>query len=230
MGQSTNEVARPIFVAPETFANAALGKRRRGESHGDRVPVAMNGYEMPHQKRVRGNKENRILKTARSLTRTCLKPVARISNAKDNNEPKQPVRGAERLATPDPQRLHHRSLLGPNLQQEWAEEAADGRFIWEEGGVEEIVQHIESTVQHKDPQNLINRVQVATRGDASRLGTRGSSRDPVPALSQSQVQQIGRLQETPALQLYGDAPVVDPLVLGLRANGTAKIGPPSASN
>ena len=89
VGWPTNEVGRPIFVAPETSATASLGKPRRDESHGDRVPVAMNSHDMPHRKRVGGNKENRILKTARSVTRTCLKPVARIPNAKDNNQPKQ---------------------------------------------------------------------------------------------------------------------------------------------
>ena len=45
-----------------------------------------------------------------------------------------------RAATPDPhwQGLHHRSPLGPSLQQGWAEEAVDGRFIGVEGAVEEM--------------------------------------------------------------------------------------------
>ena len=75
--------------------------------------------------------------------------MARIPKSGTNYEPKQPVRGAERLATPDSQGLHHRSLLGPSLQQGWAEEAADGQLIWVDGSVEEMAHRADSTVQQK---------------------------------------------------------------------------------
>ena len=151
MGWATNEAAWPIPAVPETSATA-LGKRRRDESHGDRVPVVMNSREMPPQKRVRGGKANGILKTARSATRTRHKPGARIPQTKNNSEPKQPVRGAGRLATQDSQVLHHRSLLGPSLQQGWAVEAADGQLIWVEGSVEEMAHCTDSTVQQQQQQ------------------------------------------------------------------------------
>jgi hypothetical protein len=140
-------VALPISTAPETSATVAPGKRRRDESHNDRVPVVMNSREIPPQKRVKGGKVNGILKTARSTTRTRHKPVARIPKPKINNESKQPVRGAERLATQNSQGVHHRSLLGPSLQQGWAEEAADGQLIWVEGSLEEMAHRTNSAVQ-----------------------------------------------------------------------------------
>jgi hypothetical protein len=142
VGWATNEVAGPISTAAETFATAAPGKRRRDESHGDRVPVVM-----PPQKRVRGGKANGILKTAWSATRTRHKPAARIPKPRKNSEPRQPVRGAERLATTDSQGFHHPSLLGPSLQQGWAEEAANGQLIWVEGSVGEMAHRTDSTVQ-----------------------------------------------------------------------------------
>jgi hypothetical protein len=143
-------VAWPI--PPETSAAEAPGKRRHDESHGDRVPVVTNSREMPPQKRVRGGKANGILKSARSATRTRHKPTARIPKQRSDNEPKQPVRGAERLATPDSQGFHHRSLLGPNLQQGWAVEAADGQLIWVEGSVEEMAHRTDSAVQQQQQQ------------------------------------------------------------------------------
>jgi hypothetical protein len=145
-------VAGSIPAPPETSAAAAPGKRRRDESHGDRVPVVMNSREMPPQKRVRGGKANGILKTARSATRTRHKPAARIPKSGTNSEPKQLVRGAERLATQDSQGLHHQSLLGPSLQQGWVKEAADGQLIWVEGSVEEMAHRTASTAQQQQHQ------------------------------------------------------------------------------
>jgi hypothetical protein len=106
----------------------------------------MNNCEMPPRKRVRGSKANGILKTEESATtsRTRHKHTAWIPKTKKKSEPKQSVRGAEGLATPDLQGFHHRSLLGPSLQQGWAVEAADGQLIWVEGRVEEVAH---STVQ-----------------------------------------------------------------------------------
>ena len=145
-------MAWPIPAVPETSATTALGKRRRDESHGDRVSVVMNSRGMSPQKRVRGSKANGILKTARSATRTRHKPGARIPQKGNNHEPKQPVRGAERLTTPDSQGFHHRSLLGPSLQQGWAVEAADGKLIWVEGSVEEIAHRTDGAVQQQQQQ------------------------------------------------------------------------------
>jgi hypothetical protein len=106
----------------------------------------MNSREMPPQKRVRGGKANGILKTARSVTRTRHKPTSRIPNTRMNSGPKEAGRGTERHATPNSQGIHHQSLLGPSLQQGWAVEAADGQLIWIEGGVEDVMQGIDSTV------------------------------------------------------------------------------------
>ena len=127
---------------------------------------------MPPKKRVKGSKANGILKTARSATRTRHKPAAGILNTGSNNEPKQPVRGVERRTTPDSQGFHHRSLLGPSLQQGWAVEAMDGQLIWVEGSVEEEMAHrTDSTVQQKYlwiPKNFKTGYQallVATQAD-----------------------------------------------------------------
>jgi len=60
-------------------------------------------------------------------------------------------RGAERLATPISQGIHHQSLLGPSLQQGWAAEAADGQLIWVEGSVGDVVKGIDSTVPPPPP-------------------------------------------------------------------------------
>jgi hypothetical protein len=104
-------------------------KRRHHESHGDRASVTVDGYGMPFQKRVKGDKPNGILKAARSATRTHHKPAARIPKTTIDSESKQAGRGAERLAISDSQGVHHQSLLGPSLQQGWAVEAADGQLI-----------------------------------------------------------------------------------------------------
>jgi hypothetical protein len=58
------------------------------------------------------------------------------------------------------------------------------------------------------------KVPVATRGDASRLGTRGGSRDQVLTLSRRQVQGVGRIKA--GLRLHGDAPAHDLLLRALR--------------
>jgi hypothetical protein len=150
VGWAANDVAWPIPAAPETSA-PALGKRRRDESHGDsdKVPAVVDSHEMPPQIRVRGGKANGILKTAQSATTTRQMSATRIPKTRINSEPKQPVRGAERLASPDSQGLHRRSLLGPSVQQGWAEEAADGQLIWVEGSVEETVHRIDDAVQQQ---------------------------------------------------------------------------------
>jgi hypothetical protein len=108
--------------------------------------VIVDGHGMLAQKRARGDKPNEILRAARSAPRTRHKSVARIPKTKMNSEPKEAGRGAERLAIPDLQGIHHRSPLGPSLQQGWAEEAVDGQLIWVEGSVKEVVQGINSTV------------------------------------------------------------------------------------
>jgi hypothetical protein len=108
--------------------------------------VVVDGYGIPPQKRVRGDKPKGILKAARSAPRTHRKSVTRIPKPKNNDKPKEAGRGAERLAIPDSQGIHHRSLLGPSLQQGWAVEAAGRQLIWVEGGVEDVVQGIDSTV------------------------------------------------------------------------------------
>jgi hypothetical protein len=154
VGWATNEVAWPISAAPATStSSAAPAKRRRDESHGDGAPVIVDGHRTPPQKRVRGDKPNGIFKAAWSAApRTHRKSVTRIPKTSINYEPKQPVRGAERLATPYSHGFHHRSLLGPSLQQGWAEEAADGQLIWVEGSVEEMARRTDSTVQQQQQQ------------------------------------------------------------------------------
>ena len=149
MGWATNEVAWPIPVAPEPSATTALGKRRHDEAHGDEETD--NRDTLP-QKRVRGGQANGILKAARSATRTRHKPVARIPKTKINVEPKQAGRGAERLTIPSSLGIHRQSLLGPSLQQGWAEEAEDGQLIWVEGSVEDVVRGIDSMVKQQQQQ------------------------------------------------------------------------------
>jgi hypothetical protein len=145
----------------------------------------MNSCEMPPRKRVRGGMADGILNTVQSTTisRTRHKHKARIPKPMNNNGPKQPVCGAERLATPDSQGFHHRSLLGPSLQQGWAAEAADGRLIWVEGSVEELAHSTDTTVRQdqqdeveqeclfKIPKGFTEEYQallVATRADLAR--------------------------------------------------------------
>jgi hypothetical protein len=126
----------------------ATGKRRR--DHGEVALVVTNSHEKPPQKRVRRDRENGILKATWSAPRTRRKPVARIPKQEMNDEHKEAGRGAWRLATPDSQGIHHQSLLGPSLQQGWAEEAADGQLIWVEGSVEEVARCTDSTVQKQE--------------------------------------------------------------------------------
>ena len=64
------------------------------------------------------------------------KPVAGIPKTKINSEPKSAGRGAERLATPNAQGVHHRPLQGPSFQQGWMGQTVDGVLIWVEGSVE----------------------------------------------------------------------------------------------
>ena len=131
----------PIPAAPATSApTAAPAKRRRHESHDDGTP----------QKRTRGDKPNGVLKAVGSTIRTRHKSAARIPKTKTNGEPKEAGRGAERLAIPDSQGIHHRSLLGPSLQQGWAVEAADGQLIWVEGSVEEMAHRTDRTVRQQE--------------------------------------------------------------------------------
>ena len=87
------------------------------------------------------------------------------------------MRGAERLATPDPQD-YHRSLSGPSLEQGWAEEAARGQLVWVEGSVKEMAQRTDSTVQRyfEIPQNLrvgYKPLLMATQADWERGAVRG---------------------------------------------------------
>jgi hypothetical protein len=76
--------------------------------------------------------------------------VARIPNTRYQTEPKEAERGAERLATPNPQGVHHPTLQEPNFQQGRAVEAADGQPTRVEGSAEEKpVHHIDSTEQQE---------------------------------------------------------------------------------
>ena len=118
MEWDNTEVPWPIPAALATSApTAAPAKRRYHESHGDGAPVIVNGYGMPPQKRVRGDKLNGILRAARSAPRTCHDTVTRIPNPVINNKPKESRRGAERLTIPESQGIYHRSQFGPILQQ-----------------------------------------------------------------------------------------------------------------
>ena len=63
--------------------------------------------------------------------------MARIPITMINTEPKEPGRGAERLATPNAQGVHHRPLQGPSFQQGWVGQTVDGELFWVEGSVEE---------------------------------------------------------------------------------------------
>ena len=126
----------PTAEAPATFAPVlALGKRRREEPQGVLAPI--DDHQMPPQKRGRGEQTEGILKATRSAARARHKHVARIPKQKCNSEPKEAGRGAERLATPNTQGIHHRPLQGPSSQQGRGGQTADGELIWVEGSVEE---------------------------------------------------------------------------------------------
>ena len=150
MGWDTNEVYWPIPTVPATSApTVAPAKRRRYESHGDEAPVIVDGYGVPPQKRFRGERANGILRAVRSAPRTHHETVTRVPKPMINYEPKDAGREAERLRIPDSQGIHHRSLLGPSLQQGWVAEAMDGQLIWVEGSVEDVAQGIDSTVSQQ---------------------------------------------------------------------------------
>ena len=91
------QVFRPTPAAPATSAPvSAFGKRCLEEPQGVGAPIGN-----PPQKQSRGNHAEGIQKATRSADRTRHKPVARILNKKINHEPKEAVRGAERLAGPN---------------------------------------------------------------------------------------------------------------------------------
>ena len=122
---------------------AALGKRHRDESHGDE---GIDNYEMPPQKRTRGNEANGIPKAMRHS------PVARIPQTGRNDVPKEVGYGAERLTTQDLQGIHHQPLLGPGFQQGWVIKPADGPSV--EGSGEEETVHTDSTAQRQWPKEI----------------------------------------------------------------------------
>ncbi|KAF8486854.1 hypothetical protein DFH94DRAFT_849394 [Russula ochroleuca] len=110
------------------------------------------------------SREKWILKATRSAARTRHKPVARIPIPKKSNEPKEAGRGAERLANPNTQGIHHRPLLGPSFQQGCAIEAADGQLIWIEGTLkEESVRHVGSMVQQQQEEAEHEKIQDGHR-------------------------------------------------------------------
>jgi hypothetical protein len=167
-----------------------------------KATVVVDGYGMPPQKRIRGDKSYGILKAARSAPRTRYKSVTRIPIPRKNDDSKEAGHGAERLAIPDSQGIHHRSLLGPSLQQGWAVEAADDQLIWIEGSVEEVARGIDSTVtvpkqQQKEVEQEYFEIPQGTRrylwrrnptGHAGRFGR--SNVDSVP--TGPNVQEVGR--------------------------------------
>ena len=129
------QVFWPTPEAPATSAPVlALGKRRREESPD--VVALIDDQRMPPQKRGRGGQTKGILEATQSADRTRHKTVTRIPNRIDC-EPKEAGRGAERLATPNTQGIHHRPLQGPSSQQGRVEQTADAEPIWGEGSVEE---------------------------------------------------------------------------------------------
>ena len=122
----------PIPEAPATSAPVlALGKRRREELQGVVAPI--DNHQIPPQKRGRGEQTEGILKVTRSAARTRHKHVARTPKQVIDHEPKEAGRGAERLATPNTQGIHHRPLQGPSSQQGRGEQTADGELIWVRG-------------------------------------------------------------------------------------------------
>ena len=132
-----------VFPIPEAPAKSApvlaLGKRRREEPQGVVAPI--DDQQMPPQKRGRGGQTEGILEATRSAARTRHEHVARIPTQVINNEPKEAGRGAERLATPNTQGIHHRPLQGSSSQQGRGEQTVDGVLIWVEGSVEEEPVH-----------------------------------------------------------------------------------------
>ena len=97
------QVFWPTPAAPGISAPvSAFGKRRLEEPQGVGAPIGNSP-----QKRSRGNHAEGIQKAMRSADRTRHKPVARNTNKKINYEPKEAVCGAERLAAPNAQEVHH---------------------------------------------------------------------------------------------------------------------------
>jgi len=87
---------------------------------------------MPPQKRARWRALDGARKKARSVAKTCHKPVARTPKTRISNKPKEAGRGAERLAIPNAPGIYHQSLPGPGFQQGWAVEDVNGQLIWVE--------------------------------------------------------------------------------------------------
>ena len=113
--------------------------------------MGTHAHETQPPKRARGSEKAKgFLKATRSVIRTRDKPAARIPKPRKNGKPKKAGRGAERLATPSSQGIYHQSLPGPNFQQGWAVDSANGKPTCVEGSVEEnAVHHIDSTVQQQ---------------------------------------------------------------------------------
>jgi hypothetical protein len=66
---------------------------------------------------------------------------------KISNEPKEVGSGAERLAAPNLQEIHHRPMVGPSFQQGCGRKTAEGQLTLVEGSVEVEVVHISGTEQ-----------------------------------------------------------------------------------
>ena len=129
-------VSWPTPAAPATSAPVlALGKRRRVESQG--VGATNDNYYVPPQKRGRGEPANGILEATQSAASARHKPVARTPNKSINDELKEAGRGAERLAAPNAQGVHHRPLQRPSFQQGRVGQTVDEELFWVEGSVEE---------------------------------------------------------------------------------------------
>jgi hypothetical protein len=136
----------PTPVPVASSSAAALGKRHRDE----RGDGPFESYPIPPQKRTRGGEAYGI------PTATRHKPVAGIPNTTINCEPKEAGRGAERLATWNPQGIHHQPLLGPSFQQGWAVEPAEEQPPSVEGSVEVDVVQLTDIVGQQEQQRAID--------------------------------------------------------------------------
>ena len=141
----------PTPAAPVASARvAALGKRRWDEFFSDEIRGAIE-YPVASQKRVRDETTNGILRASGSVSRTRHKPVARIPKQKIISKPKEAGRGAERLATPNPQGIYQQPLPGPSVRQGRAVEAAERQPTWVEGSVGvDAAQQQQRQVQQQD--------------------------------------------------------------------------------
>ncbi|KAH9987420.1 hypothetical protein BJV77DRAFT_1161362 [Russula vinacea] len=136
------QVSWPTPAAPATSAPVlALGKRRREESQG--VGATNDNYHVPPQKRGRGEPANGILEATQSAVSARHKPVARTPNKSINDELKEAGRGAERLAAPNAQGVHHRPLQRPSFQQGSVEEEPVQQQQQEQGQQAEAVKYLE---------------------------------------------------------------------------------------